>query len=477
MKFLHNSFSRLFVCFAGVVVTITTSGHAEQTVFSSGAHDAVGAILELSAISHNQFTTFSHSAFPGQSTRIKKSDFCDGGVISYTGYIDVGPRHFFFYFFESRSDPENDDVILWTNGGPCNVISPNSTEYNPYSWNSNANIFFIDQPIGTGFSYHDYGELLSTAEDAAEEMAAFVAMFFETFSNFRGCNFHLAGESYGGRVLPIYAAAIYDLNAVLAANSLTPIKLKSIMLGNGWTDVFHVFRSYYVMQCTNASLGPVQTINTCVRMKQILPRCESRLRTNCIEHFDRIDCMSSSNFCRVELFDPLLALGYDYHDISRKCDTDVDCYPEHQDIEAYLNSPSTRMELGVDPAFGRFNLMNPKLSVSFWRNGDQLHETKLYVAELLARGVKVLVYAGSYDFICNWIGNERWTLEMEWAGKEAFSTTPLRDWLVGDEPAGKTRASGNLTFATIQGAGHMAPHDKPIESLEMLKRWLADEAM
>lgn len=44
--------------------------------------------------------------------------------------------------------------------GPCNIVSANKTEYNPYSWNSNANIFFIDQPVGVGFSYADYGETI-----------------------------------------------------------------------------------------------------------------------------------------------------------------------------------------------------------------------------------------------------------------------------------------------------------------------------
>lgn len=42
---------------------------------------------------------------------------------AYTGYIDVEARHLFFYFFESRSDPDKDDVILWTNGGKV-VYSP-----------------------------------------------------------------------------------------------------------------------------------------------------------------------------------------------------------------------------------------------------------------------------------------------------------------------------------------------------------------
>jgi len=29
-----------------------------------------------------------------------------------------------------------------------------------------------------------------------------------------------------------------------------------------------------------------------------------------------------------------------------------------------------------------------------------------------------------------------------------------------------------LTFATIEGAGHMVPYDKPKESLELVQRWL-----
>ena len=95
--------------------------------------------LELSPLSAETFTTFSHPAFPERSMRIKKSDFATAELrsylpnpfnfdiifrltprsnSSYTGYIDVGPKHFFFYFFESRGDPDKDDVLLWTNGGP-----------------------------------------------------------------------------------------------------------------------------------------------------------------------------------------------------------------------------------------------------------------------------------------------------------------------------------------------------------------------
>ena len=36
-----------------------------------------------------------------------------------------------------------------------------------------------------------------TSEDAAKDIAAFVAIFFENFSSFKGRAFHMAGESYG----------------------------------------------------------------------------------------------------------------------------------------------------------------------------------------------------------------------------------------------------------------------------------------
>ena len=103
---------------------------------------------------------------------------------------------------------------LFMENGPCTILQKGGPVYNKYSWTSNASVFWVDQPVGVGFSYASYGESVvcnmfschersvyltisqSTTEEAAKDIAAFVAIFFQHFTQFQGRAFHMAGESY-----------------------------------------------------------------------------------------------------------------------------------------------------------------------------------------------------------------------------------------------------------------------------------------
>jgi len=108
-----------------------------------------------------------------------KTKICETtpGVKSYSGYVHLPvdaaagrnfPIHTFFWFFTARNDPQNAPLSLWLQGGPgapsvaaalgengpCRISEDSKTTIlNPWSWNNNVNMLYVDQPVQVGFSY------------------------------------------------------------------------------------------------------------------------------------------------------------------------------------------------------------------------------------------------------------------------------------------------------------------------------------
>lgn len=180
------------------------------------------ALFSLSAAASQQqqqqqvLTSQHTNKSPTHTFQINQQDesLCAAGSTQYTGWIDIGPYHLFFWYFESQNEPDNDPLTLWLNGGPgassliglFNELGPclinehgNGTVHNPWSWTRNSSMLFVDQPAAVGFSYVDEGaELVSDSKQAAVVMHQFLQIFVsEVFPDKLNNSVHLSGESYG----------------------------------------------------------------------------------------------------------------------------------------------------------------------------------------------------------------------------------------------------------------------------------------
>lgn len=140
---------------------------------------------------------------------------------------------------------------------------------------------------------------------------------------------------------------------------------------------------------------------------------------------------------------------------------------KHRQIPKQLNQKSGSDSLSD----GKFIL-----SVDWMRN------LEVGIPDLLEDGINLLVYAGEYDLICNWlgmylllmylrsvekfnewidrpfswwyawfqwVGNSRWVHAMEWSGQKEFATSLEVPFVVDGSEAGLLKRYGPLTFLKV----------------------------
>ena len=100
-------------------------------------------------------------------------------------------------------------IGVFQENGPCTFNNaPGSTPMlNPNSWTNFANMLYVDQPIGTGFSYGTDSATSTVA--AAPYVWKLLQAFYARFPNYENHKFGLFTESYGGHYGPEFASYLW----------------------------------------------------------------------------------------------------------------------------------------------------------------------------------------------------------------------------------------------------------------------------
>lgn len=173
----------------------------------------------------------------------------------YSGYFSTavdgtsaGMLHYWLTL--SESNPKTDPLVLWLQGGPgCSSLfglfyemgqihfasDPAPGEqaqlvYNNQSWTRSANMIWLEQPIGVGFSYCANSTADCSGSDFGTDAYHFFVNFFAAYPELSKNDFMITGESYAGVYVPYVADAILTGNA---AGKNPTINLKSLAIGNG----------------------------------------------------------------------------------------------------------------------------------------------------------------------------------------------------------------------------------------------------
>ena len=99
--------------------------------------------------------------------------------------------------------------------------------YNKYSWNTIANVLFLESPACVGFSYNESGTCKNGDDSTSLNNYFALKDFFAKYPEYKANEFFITGESYAGIYVPTLSLR------VLEGMNKFHINFKGYAIGNG----------------------------------------------------------------------------------------------------------------------------------------------------------------------------------------------------------------------------------------------------
>lgn len=138
----------------------------------------------------------------------------------------------------------------------------------------------------------------------------------------------------------------------------------------------------------------------------------------------------------------------------------------------FLNLASSQAALGVNL---NYTESNNDVAYAFQKTGDFAYPNFLTDLEtILDNSVRVAMYHGDADYICNWFGGQAVSLQIDYTHSTEFRAAGYAPFVVDGTEYGEVRQYGNYSFMRIYEAGHEVPFYQPLASLAMFSRVLGN---
>eukprot|EP00123_Amoebidium_parasiticum_P012616 comp21475_c0_seq2/m.29729 comp21475_c0_seq2/g.29729 ORF comp21475_c0_seq2/g.29729 comp21475_c0_seq2/m.29729 type:complete len:419 (-) comp21475_c0_seq2:5-1261(-) len=361
---------------------------------------------------------------------------------------DGSGKDFLFHWFveTASSTPELAPVVVWLNGGPgCSsmtgffeengpyFIDDNTTlSLNPNSWHSIAHLLYIDQPVGTGLSYvegDDEGKEIKEQDRnehvIAHNMHHVIRLFFEKHPEYSHLPLYIFGESYAGKYIPHLAKYVLDANKKSVAQGKPMMNLKGVGIGDG---LVHPIDQRFVYGTLAHATGLLDSFQLS-QLDYLSLQCKALI----MEKKWRKGGLN----CDLSDFVSHLSGGVSNYDIR----TTKDSYSQEDEV-SYLNNPEFRKAVHVDA----LPVLKSTCSdtVMDFMQGERVKSSREILPELMAGGVRVLLYSGQFDLIDGPLGTERYMDDLQWDGAEEWASAERRMWRHDGDVAGYTKEAGML---------------------------------
>ncbi|KAI8810817.1 Alpha/Beta hydrolase protein [Cladochytrium replicatum] len=407
----------------------------------------------------------------------------------------------FFTYFPAPASASSNDLVIWLNGGPgCSSmfglmaesgplrIQPDATfQPNPFSWQQKANMLFIEQPVGVGFStVGSSASAVYNISGVGGDMYLFLNKFYDIFNETQSMSLYITGESFAGKYIPTIAENYVFKNNLTLTNG-KPINLKGIAIGNGVLDdaqqalldgsvsVSSLINEADFWRDTIKQTGIVSAESLTI-LDQLLSQCIPYINKQggSINLIQQYTCNFYTFVLRRKVLEQNKSPDdacMDYYNVLKPCSNLV---AEQAAIEHFFSDADVRSSLHVSTATQKWAQCNDPI-FNRWNDTGIPGSEKIYPRLLSRSDLRVIIFQGIQDDVVNHFYVERGLGNMTWNNAQGFTgniASGANNWTVNGAVAGTTLFERNLRYYRVYGAGHFVPTDVPRSALSILQTLL-----